>query len=180
MLFPLPLFLIDECLAGLDCCVLSQEMRRIGTHWRWVRRGPSRAAGSQKSLTSPRLHPGNETFEIALLFGTEIARHRQASRRLRESERWPEGEDVAPMRHVGAGANEIEVPMAVRRIPKQHDAGQPPAAHNKLFIALRSLILERNNIASWPLDDLARRKDVDSGNPQAGRGHRTKIGHIAV
>src|SRR3984893_10498786 len=78
MLFALPLLLIDEFLAGLDRFVLGQEMRRIGTHRRWLRRGRGRVAGSQKSIASPRLYAGNETFEIALLFGTEVARHRQA------------------------------------------------------------------------------------------------------
>src|ERR1700732_5120428 len=45
MLFALPLFLIDEFLAGLDRFVLGPEMRRIGSHWRWLRRGLWRVAG---------------------------------------------------------------------------------------------------------------------------------------
>ncbi len=135
MLFALPLFLIDEFLAGLDRFVLGQEMRRIGTHWAWLRHGLWRVAGSQKFIASPRLDAGNETFEIALLFGSEIAGHRKVSRGMRDSERGPEGEHVAPMRNAGAGANQIEIPKAVRRIPKQHGAGQSPVAHHELFIA---------------------------------------------
>ena len=135
MLFALPLLLIDEFLAGLDRFVLGQEMRRIGTHWCWLRRGLWRVDGSQKSIAPPRLDAGNETFEIALLFGSEIAGHRKASRGMRDSERGPEGEHVAPMRNAGAGANQIEIPKAVRRIPKQHGAGQSPVAHHELFIA---------------------------------------------
>src|ERR1700724_4479586 len=83
MLFALPLFLIDEFLAGLDRFVLGQAMRRIGTHWCWLRRGLWRVAGSQKSIAFPRLDAGNEPFEIALLFGSEVAGHRQGSRPLR-------------------------------------------------------------------------------------------------
>src|ERR1700732_2505265 len=135
MLFALPLLLIDEFLAGLDRFVLGQAMRRIGTHWRWLRRGLWRVGGSHKSIASPGPDAGNETFKIALLFGSEVARHRKASRRLRESELGPEGEDVAPMRHGAPGGDQMEDQKAARRIPKQHGAGQSPVAHHELFIA---------------------------------------------
>ena len=97
-------------------------MGRIGTHWRWLRRALSRVAGYHKSTASPRLDAGNEPFEIALLFGTEVARHLNVSRRLLESERGAEGEHVAQLRDVGARANKIEVPRTIHGIAKQHSA----------------------------------------------------------
>src|ERR1700730_7943994 len=97
MLFALPLFLIDEFLAGPDRLVLGQQMRRIGTHWCWLRRGLRRVGGSQKSIASPRVDSGNETFEIALLFGSES---RQTSEDLT-----PLAGERAPARRRGCRAN---------------------------------------------------------------------------
>ena len=77
MLLALELFLVGELAAGCEHAVLRLECRRVGAD-RLRRRGaaaPARAAAAPAMLARRLgdLHAGDEAFEIALLFGVEIA-----------------------------------------------------------------------------------------------------------
>ena len=74
MLLALELFLIGKFAAGGDEPVLRFQTGRVRTNWFGGRNGPAAARSSGDALGRlGNLHAGDEPFEVAFLFGVEIA-----------------------------------------------------------------------------------------------------------